>query len=319
MNEIIEELQQKLTNTGFKSSVVSVRRLPDIRRDFENLIKEGILNKDFYDEIVSRYELRWNFEPAVSSPSAESVIITAVQQPKVSLEFENAGKKYYAVIPPTYIHETDQEVLDVMSPFLEKHGYKACAAVLPSKLLAVRSGLAQYGRNNITYIEDWGSYYRLRAFFSDMPCADDKWQEPVAMELCRKCTTCIKKCPTRAISQDRFLVNAGKCLTFFNEASYDFPEWLDPGWHNCIIGCMICQDVCPANKDHTAWIMPGGDFSEKETSMILDGVSKDKLPAEISEKLQKVNMLESYDLLQRNLGALIRKKQRSAGKGKKKK
>ncbi len=319
MNKIVEELQQTLTDTGFKGTVVSVRRLLDIRHDFENFIKEGILNKDFYDEIVSRYELHWDFEPAVSSPAAESVIITAVQQPKVSLEFENSGKKYYVVIPPTYIHETDQEVLNVMSPLLEKHGYKVYAAVLPSKLLAVRSGLAQYGRNNITYIEGWGSYYRLRVFISDMPCADDNWQEPKAMALCSKCTICIKKCPTRAISQDRFLVNAEKCLTFFNEASYDFPEWLDPAWHNCLIGCMICQDVCPANKDKTAWIMPGEDFSEKETSMILDAVPKDKLPEETSEKLQKVNMMDSYDLLQRNLGALIHKKQRSGGKGKRKK
>ena len=135
------------------------------------------------------------------------------------------------------------------------------------------------------------------------------------MELCEKCTSCVKKCPTGAIRADRFLLDTGKCLTFFNEGDAEFPAWIDPSWHNCLIGCMICQDVCPANKDHTAWIMPGGDFSEDETTMILDGVSKDKLPASTAQKLQKVHMLESYELLQRNLDVLIRKGQRNADKG----
>lgn len=308
MDKVIKELHQKLADADFKSTIVSTQRLFDLRRDFEKLLEQKSLNKEFYDEIVSRYGLHWHFDPPTSFPAAKSVVITAAPQPKVSLEFEYSGKKYYAIIPPTYINDTDKEVVDIMSPHLEKYGYKIGDALLPTKLLAVRSGLAKYGRNNITYIDGWGSYYRLRAFFSDIPCTNDHWQEPEAMELCSKCTACIKKCPTSAIQQDRFLVNAGKCLTFFNEASYDFPEWLDPAWHNCLVGCMICQDVCPANKDHTTWIMPGGEFSEEETGMILHGVSEDKLPSQTVEKLKKVAMLDSYELLQRNLRVLIEKK-----------
>jgi epoxyqueuosine reductase len=169
----------------------------------------------------------------------------------------------------------------------------------------VRSGLAKYGRNNITYVDGWGSYHRLRAFFSDIPCPQDNWQEPVALELCSKCEACVKKCPTHAIGADRFLLDGGKCLTFFNEANEEFPDWIDPAWHNCLIGCMVCQDVCPANKDHTAWIIPGGDFSEEETRMILEGVGKEKLPSGIIEKLKKICMFDEYDLLKRNLEVLM--------------
>jgi epoxyqueuosine reductase len=309
MEKVIEHIQQQLADADFKSAFVAIEHLPELRHDFEKLLAEKALNRGFYDEIVSRYGLYWHFELPVSFRTAKSVIITAVPQPKTSLQFELNGKKYFAIVPPTYVHDTDKVAHDIMSPLLAKHGYEIHDALLPTKLLAVRSGIARYGRNNITYIEGWGSYYRLRAFFSDIPCQKDNWQEPVAMELCNKCTSCIKKCPTDAISPDRFLVNAGKCLTFFNEKDDEFPKWLDPMWHNCLIGCMICQDVCPANKDHTAWIMPGGDFSERETGMILDGVSKDKLPANTAQKLQNVCMLESYELLQRNLGVLIDKAQ----------
>lgn len=306
---MFEQMQQLLAEADFKSAFVATEYLPELRHDFEKLLAKKALNQEFYDEIVSRYGLHWQFDPPADFPEARSIILTAAPQPKTSLEFRFAGEKHYAIIPPTYIYDTDQQVIDTISPFLEKSGYHMNVALVPTKLLAVRSGLAKYGRNNITYIDGWGSYFRLRAFFSDMPCPQNNWRESVALELCSKCTACIKKCPTEAINADRFLVNAGKCLTFFNEKEDAFPGWLDPAWHNCLIGCMICQDVCPANKDHTAWIMPGGDFSERETGMILDGVSKDKLPANTAQKLQNVCILESYELLQRNLGVLIDKAQ----------
>lgn len=308
IGEIVAGLQEKLLDSDFKCTVVSIGRLPDLRYSFEKLLEDKSLDKAFYDEIVERYGLNWHFDLPDSLLQAKSVIITAAPQPKVSLEFEFSGEKHYAIIPPTYIHDTDQEISDIIAPYLGNYGYSIDTALLPTKLLAVRSGLAKYGRNNITYIDGWGSYYRLRAFFSDIPCANDHWQEPEALELCSKCAACIKKCPTHAISTDRFLVNAGKCLTFFNEASYEFPEWLDPAWHNCLIGCMICQDVCPANKEHTAWIMPGGAFSEEETDIILQGVSGNELPSETREKLGKVAMLDDYELLQRNLRVLLEKK-----------
>jgi epoxyqueuosine reductase len=305
--KIFEQIQEQLAAADFKSISVSTEHLPELRRNFEKLLVEKTLKKEFYDEIVSRYGLHWHFELPVSFRTARSIIMTAVPQPKTSLQFELYGEKHLAIVPPTYIHDTDKVALDMLSPLLAKDGYKIQTALLPSKLIAVRSGLAKYGRNNIAYIDGWGSYFRLRAFFSDIPCSQDNWQEPAAMELCSKCTACINKCPTRAISADRFLVDAGQCLTFFNEGLEEFPAWIHPKWHNCLIGCMVCQDVCPANKDHTAWVMPGGDFSEEETVMILDGVPEASLPADTAQKLQKVNMLESYDLLQRNLGALIDK------------
>jgi len=313
--KIMEGLTEKLASADFKCAFVSTRHLPDIRRDLEKLLEERSLYKEFYDEIVTRLGLYWHFDPPVDFPQAESVIIAAVFQPKTSLEFELSGKKYYVIIPPTYIYNTDKEIVDIMSPYLDQHGYHISDALLPTKLLAVRCGMAKYGRNNITYIDGWGSYYRLRAFFLNLPCTDDHWQEPEAMDLCSKCTACIAKCPTRAINRDRFLVDAGKCLTFFNEASYEFPKWLDRTWHNSLVGCMICQDVCPANKDHTSWVMPGGDFSEEETVMILDGVAQDKLPANTAAKLQRVNMLDYYYALKRNLGVLIENQRKGIGKG----
>lgn len=306
-NEFSVDIRHQLRAAGHEGSSVSVFRLRELQSDYRQLLEERSLDDDFYREIVSRYGLHWDFEASAKLPAARSVIIAAVQQPKISLEFEYEGKKYYGIIPPNYVHDTDDVVRDVLAGHLGKHGYTVCDALLPAKLLAVRSGLARYGRNNIAYIDGWGSYFRLRVFFSDAPCAEDQWREPQAMELCDKCTACVKKCPTNAIGTDRFLIDAGKCLTFLNEGHEDFPKWIDPRWHNCLIGCMVCQDVCPANKDHTSWLMPGEEFHEEETRMILECVSHDSLPKKTSEKLGKVGMLDDCELLKRNLRVLIDK------------
>jgi len=308
MDKVIREFNQHLANADFKSSVVSIKHLSDLEWDLENLLEQGILSRDFYDKGISRYGLNFNFEPPPDFPIVKSIIITAVLQPKVSVKFKLSGMDYCVIIPPTYVDDTDKEASNIISLYLEKYGYKIYTAKLPEKLLAVHSGLASYGRNNIAYIDDCGSFFRLEAFFSDIPCIEDNWREIRMMESCNKCVACINKCPTGAILKDRFLINAEKCLTFFNEELDSFPEWINPAWHNCLIGCMRCQDVCPANKDYSKYIVSGREFSEEETLMILKGVSKDKLPLYTIEKLKKLCLLDEYNILQRNLEVLIRER-----------
>lgn len=306
-DEVVKKLHRLLGAAGFRSTLVSADRLPDLESDLESLLAQGILRKDFYDEVTSRYDLHFSFAPPAHLPTAKTVIITAIPQPKISVTFRSSGEAYSVIIPPTYLHDTDERVSKIISVHLGECGYHACDAVLPAKLLAVRSGLASYGRNNIAYIDDWGSYFRLRAFFTDMPPTVDNWREFRMMDLCDKCEACVKKCPTGAIRRDRFLISAERCLTFFNEGTNDFPEWIDPAWHNCLIGCMMCQDVCPANKTHRKWSVSREDFSPEETRMILKGTPKDKLPPGVTEKLQRLHMLDWYNSLPRNLGVLINK------------
>jgi hypothetical protein len=68
---------------------------------------------------------------------------------------------------------------------------------------------------------------------------------------------------------------------------------------------MICQKVCPANKDILKWIESGAIFDREETALILDSVPHDELPREIQEKLNRLDMMEYYDMLGRNLRVLI--------------
>ena len=228
-------------------------------------------------------------------------------QPQVQVTFFLENEPCPVIIPPTYFFAIDNEVADHLKADLEPQGYQLQKVRLPDKLLAVRSGLAQYGKNNITYVKGMGSFQRPVAFISDLPCTEDTWQKATVLEQCENCSACRKACPTNAITSDRFQLYAERCLTFHNESEKAFPSWLSPAWHNCLVGCMICQKVCPANKDIVKWIEPGETFNSNETNLILKDVSEERLPQETIAKLKKLDIMSYYPVLGRNLKALIDK------------
>ena len=127
------------------------------------------------------------------------------------------------------------------------------------------------------------------------------------MAACENCSACRRNCPSGAISAERFLLYAERCITYHNEHPSDvpFPAWLDPSWHNCLLGCMYCQNVCPQNRDFWSWVEEGAEFSEKETGLFLQGVPLEQLPAATAEKLEWLELTEYADVLPRNLRALL--------------
>ncbi|HAA85103.1 MAG TPA: hypothetical protein DCE14_01985 [Kosmotogaceae bacterium] len=142
-------------------------------------------------------------------------------------------------------------MMNLVTGVMDSEGFSVGRAALPEKLLAARTGLAGYGRNNITYVPKAGSYHRLVALYTDMPCEDYEWQSPSRLDECKNCSACIRSCPTGCIVEERFLINASRCLTYFNESRRPFPSWVNSKWHNAIIGCLKCQMICPANPELT--------------------------------------------------------------------
>jgi epoxyqueuosine reductase len=303
MDDLTQSLQNHLKSEGYKSEIVSIHRLQNLQSELETLIRNNDISKEFYDDELSDF----CFQLPEVLPAAKSIIITAFHQLKVTVKFRMNGEKIPVVIPPTYSSETDKKFFEITSAFLAKYGYGVFNASLPAKALAVHSGLAFYGRNNIAYIHSWGSYFRLRTFYTDMPCFSDHWQEFSVSDICKKCKLCINHCPTQAIFEDRFSIKHERCLTYLNESANDFPEWVDPKWHHCLIGCMVCQDICPLNQKFKAKSQDGCEFSETETRLILKQPERDKLPVNIVSRLKMLDIFDDYVAVQRNLKALIGK------------
>ena len=288
---------------GYRGKVVSIEHIAELETEIMTRYRKGLLNSDLSDAYLASFD----FACHQKFKNARSLIIVTVPQPQIQLTFFREDKPYPVVIPPTYYSAIDNDVADFLKTVLKPRGYRLQKVRLPEKLLAVRSGLAQYGKNNITYVKGMGSFQRPVVFISDYPCEEDSWSNATVLEHCESCSACQKACPTNAIDSDRFQLYAECCLTFHNESSEAFPPWLSPAWHNCLVGCMICQKVCPANKEVVKWIEAGATFDNQETDLILNSVSEQRLPRETVSKLKKLDMIRYYDVLARNLKALIEK------------
>ena len=301
-NEIAGLICSKLEESGYRARVLPIERVAQLKHEIEDGLSQGRIDAGLYEKYLTYFR----FDVAASLPGARSIIITAAPQPQRKAAFHSNGHTYSGIIPPTYYHDTDNSIRETLQNILSSSGYQLHPVVLPVKLLAVRSGMAEYGKNNITYAEGLGSFMRLRAFLSDMPASRSDWLEPQVMQECGSCKACVKACPTKAIVPDQFFIHAERCLTFFNEDTEEFPQWIDPAWHNSLIGCMKCQLICPVNKRFVKWVEEGETFDEAETDLILNEVPLDRLPPETAHKLNRSYMVEYLDVLPRNLRALMK-------------
>jgi epoxyqueuosine reductase len=305
-NEIIQNFYQILEEKGYKGKIVNAKRIPDIHKDIQNLYNQNQFDPEFYEE----YRKYLDFKVKADLPEIKSLFIISKPQPQFEAIFHWKNEKISLLIPPTYIHgeRVINEMVELVNNLLDNNGYKAVYAMLPQKTLAAHCGLAEYGRNNITYVSDMGSFHRLTTLYSDFPFEEDNWQQRKMMDLCKECSACVRECPTGAIPTDRFLLRVERCLTYHNEhpPEIPFPDWIDPKWHNCLIGCLHCQKICPANKKTINWIEPGPEFSEEETKMIIEQIDLDQLPVETKSKIETNDLIDIYDILPRNLGVFLK-------------
>jgi epoxyqueuosine reductase len=302
---ISEDLIRFLREKGYPAKIIDSIHLKELKRNSEKVYEENQIDKTLFQKYLAHFDYNLptlNFTP-------QSILIVAVQNPQFELTFHYNQKTISALVPPTYLYwnRDQQRVLQTVNTFLHASRFQGNLVRLPDKLLAVQSGLAVYGRNNISYIEEFGSFHRLVVLASDLPCNGDRWTQPQLANSCPTCNACISNCPTKAIRSDRFLISAEKCLTYHNEQPnhIPFPKWIDPAWHNCLIGCMKCQDCCPMNRNNLLRREQGPSFSEEETTMLLHGVPSSQFPATLTQKLDDYDLADYLDVIPRNLRTLL--------------
>jgi len=300
------ELFSALEKLGCRGCMVPIRHLSDLRERLEESYRLALFDEEFYQERLSGFV----FNPPDHLWEAQSIMIVAYPHPQTRVTFTWNGKPMRLIIPPTYLYGTegDRKIQELLATTLKPVGYHMTEASLPKKLLAVCSGLGAYGKNNICYVDGMGSLLRLVAFYSDFPCEEDIWQEPQMMDACQRCSACGNKCPTEAIPKDRFLLRAERCITYHNEkpGHISFPSWLDPLWHNCLVGCMTCQRICPKNKDFLHNVENGITFSQEETTLLLKELTLKQLPDAMVRKLVQSDLAGFIDIFPRNLSVLLK-------------
>jgi epoxyqueuosine reductase len=303
------DLVAQLEALGYKARLVPVVHLEELGQEFRTVYRQGLLDEELYQ----RYLTRFSFTFPEALPQAQSILVVATPQPQIRVTFTLDGRSLPLVAPPTYLfgEAVLQRLAITLSDLLAPHGYRIAPASLPLKLLAVHSGLAAYGKNNISYVEGLGSFHRLAAFFTDLPGRQDPWQELHMLAACRNCSACQRRCPTGAIARDRFQLHAERCLTFHNEKASEiaFPGWINPSWHNSLVGCMRCQLICPQDKEFWGWVEVGPSFTEEETCLLLQGVPFEQLPTSLAQKVAQADLVELLEVLPRNLSMFFGREQ----------
>ena len=298
-------------STGFvyKYKTLSVDHLKELQEDIDKLKREGKLTDH---KTYRSYLSKKKFEVPENLPNARSLIVVAIFTKLMLVNFHLNGKKHEVMLPPQYYDDgLTEKILRniVLKKIINEPGYKIEKATqVHLKLSAVRSGLGRYGRNNLCYVEEMGSLLTLFAYFTDYQFEEDNWTEIRMMDGCKDCRICMSHCPSNCITEDNLVIDAGKCLSLYNEIEGEFPKWISPDAHNALMGCMKCQLHCPANREVIELTGRLEDVTEEETEKILEGTPDEKLLDSLSNKLRNFSPTGSKDLFPiftRNLRVLL--------------
>jgi len=292
-----------LETLGWKGRAVPIEHLPELRQEILGRLERGEIDEAFYRDQLGVF----SFELPAELPDVRSMLVLAVPTPPMRVFFHRNGERIPGVLPPTYAHYNARtaSVEGVVSRWLEREGHRGARAGLPLKTLAVRSGLAEQGRNNLCYVPGMGSFLQLVGLFTDMPCSGDPWRAARMLPRCDRCEICTNRCPTGAIDPQRFLLHAERCLTLRNENDGNLADGIDPSWHHCLFGCMRCQDRCPQDRTVAGWVDDLVEFTEEETSVLLQRAPSEKLDDPLAAKLESLGLSFDAALIGRNLEALL--------------
>lgn len=280
-----------------KKTVIPYSCLEDLKEEFREFAKRDDLN-DFQKTLLNE---RYNLDPKTEF-EPKTLVLCAVPLKLYKAAFTEKGKRFESII------DKGEDTEKVIAELSKDTPYRFYFDFwIPVKRMAVRAGLCEYGRNNITYAGEYGSLAVLYVFVSDMPCPEKYvWREVANMPECEKCTLCLQACPTGAISKDRFLIDNERCLSFWNEfGTRPFPDWIPSDAHHRLTDCSICQKACPKNKGKYDAIAKTVEFTEEETKTLLAGTPLDALSPSLRDKVTECNMTDSYETVPRNLRALI--------------
>jgi epoxyqueuosine reductase len=297
---MIDSLQQWATLHGDKLQLIPIGRLQDVKAELEVFSQTQELN-GFQKWIISDL---YKFDLPVTGFPIRSMMILAIPHPfYATVEFTWHAKKYNSLsLVVSEFEQTEKDLAD----FLAAQNYHITPAPgIPLKRLAVKSGLAVYGRNNITYVEGLGSLFSFAAYFSDVECDEDVWMELRMAERCTHCWACLKNCPTGAIRKDRFIIDNEKCLSNLNESPGEFPEWLPKSVHHCLYDCLKCQIICPMDKAYLKHTLGPVQFSEEETELLLSKSPWETFSSELKQKSKLLGLQPWLENLPRNLKVLL--------------
>jgi epoxyqueuosine reductase len=278
-------------------------------------------------------EMKYLHDPRRANPGlvlegARSLIVVALNynSPQPLSTAPDADRSEQSELPRGWIsryawgddyHEVMQEKLKIL--IAEMHGqfpepFQARSYVdtgpIVERVAAKYAGLGWLAKNTCLINSRLGSWLFLGVIVTTLALGPTlaPGQMPPA-NLCGSCTRCLDACPTQAFTEP-YVLDARRCISYLTiELRGAIPEELRPQMGTAVIGCDICQDVCPWNRKSPVTSLAAfqpREISRSETSASgPDGLPGPNGVSKLSLLLPELEWLAG--LSQREFSAIFRR------------
>ena len=250
--EIARQIKQLGRNLGFQQVGFS-----DCRLDAEHPRYHDWLKRNFHGEMgymARNVDKRLNPSALVDGtlsvicvrldylPESSAGCLELLDHPSAAYISRYAlGRDYHKLM-----RKRLQRFAGLITEQVGPHGYRVFTDSAPvlEKALAVKAGIGWMGKHSNILHREHGSWFFLGEIFTDLPLPPDQAIE----DHCGDCTTCLDKCPTRAIVSP-YVVDARRCISYLTiEHRGSIAAEFRRAMGNRIYGCDDCQLVCPWNR-----------------------------------------------------------------------